>query len=427
MLVAILLTIPAALDMLGNEGLGVWLTLVTISSVLAFTDLGIGNGVITSVATHRASGRDREAAAVVSDGLALLGVVALTLITGLVVASRTVDIARWFAVPGDTEVAGAVVAFVTLYALGIPAGAMEKVEWAERQGQVAGLWNLAGSVIAVAGILASLVFDTGLIGLAVAYTGGPLVAGLANSVWAMRRWPTLRPRLAFVTGAGISQLLKVGALFLVLQLASAMAFSLDNIIVSRALGPEQVPSLAIPASLFGLMTFGVGLMTRPLWPEYTHAVASGMTEWIQRTLTRSVWWIGSLTLLGSLIVIILGPTISDALSDGSVRPPSGLFLLLGALTVMTAVGTTVAMLYNAVGEVGFQTTVATVMAITVVTLKVVLVAPLGVSGVVLGGVLGYGAVTMVALVIRTPRLMRRVAAMDVRTSAPTRAPGDPPR
>jgi O-antigen/teichoic acid export membrane protein len=414
--------------MLGKEGTGVWLTLVTISSVLSFTDLGIGNGVITTVAGHRASGRDREAAAAVSDGMALLVAVALLAIAGLLVAGQTIDIAAPFGVPGDNEVARAVSAYVILFALGLPAAVMEKVEWAERAGQIAGLWGLLGSVIAVTGIVVSVRFDAGLIGLAVAYTGGPLIAGIANSAWAMKHWRLLRPRPSLVTRAGMVRLFRVGSLFLVLQLASAAAFSLDNLIVSRVLGAEQVPTLAIPASLFGLISFGVGLMTRPLWPEYTHALATSATGWIRRTLFRSMAWVGSLALLACVFVTVLGPTLADLLSDGLIAAPFGLMVSLGALTVVTSLGTTVAMLYNAVGEVRFQTIVATVMAITVVALKLILVDPMGVTGVVVGGVVGYGAVTVVALLLRTPGLLRRIeTAEEFRMLAPNRSSFDPPR
>ena len=45
-----LATIPIALNYLGTERFGVWATLAAIISLLAFADLGIGNGLVNLLA-----------------------------------------------------------------------------------------------------------------------------------------------------------------------------------------------------------------------------------------------------------------------------------------------------------------------------------------------------------------------------------------
>jgi len=49
-------TVPLTLNYLGSEHYGLWMTISSVSVMLGFADLGIGNGVLNAVAD--AYGRD---------------------------------------------------------------------------------------------------------------------------------------------------------------------------------------------------------------------------------------------------------------------------------------------------------------------------------------------------------------------------------
>jgi len=73
---AAFVSVPFTIKYLGTERYGLWMTVSSISAMLAFSDFGMGNGLLSKVA--EASGRnDREAAArAVTSALVMLTAVA---------------------------------------------------------------------------------------------------------------------------------------------------------------------------------------------------------------------------------------------------------------------------------------------------------------------------------------------------------------
>ena len=73
-------TVPLTLHYLGDERFGLWMTISSLSALLAFADFGLGNGLLNAVA--EASGRDDPAAIrrLVASAAAMLGTVALALL-----------------------------------------------------------------------------------------------------------------------------------------------------------------------------------------------------------------------------------------------------------------------------------------------------------------------------------------------------------
>src|SRR5512144_3326213 len=56
-----LVAVPMALGYLGSERYGLWMTVTSLTAMLAFADFGMGNGLLNAIAS--ADGHDDEAAA----------------------------------------------------------------------------------------------------------------------------------------------------------------------------------------------------------------------------------------------------------------------------------------------------------------------------------------------------------------------------
>lgn len=414
LLIGTLATVPVVLAEVGEARLGVWLTLVTFTSLFGFADLGLGNGIMTSVARRTAAGDEAGIRADTANGFALLTVIAILLGSVAVALASTIDIPALFGV-GDAEsdVTRAVVWFLVLFFAGIPFSVTEKLEWGLQRGHIAGAWSLAGSVLAIAGIVISAVAGLGLVGLAVAYTAAPLAAGVVNTMWALwLRWPQFRPRRGDPAWDHMRSLLNVGVLYFVLQLSAAAAFSSDNLIIAVALGSEVVPELAVPARLFGLINFSLALAMRPMWPEFAHAIGRARHAWVRQ---NSLFMLGGATALATLsatVFVFTGNGLTSRLTDGTVEVGTELLMVLAAGTVLVAAGNAVSMLYNAVGEVRFQASTALVMAAVSTGLKIVLVRPMGILGVAVGGVLGYALISGIAFGSYTPKVLKRLELLD---------------
>ena len=90
-----------------------------------------------------------------------------------------------------------------------------------------------------------------------------------------RTRPWLFPRWHLLEWATTWRLAHLGFLFLVLQIGAAIAFTSDNVIASRVLGPVAAARYATAQRLFMLAPFAIALAIVPLWPAYGEANARG--------------------------------------------------------------------------------------------------------------------------------------------------------
>ncbi len=407
-----LLTVPLTLGYLGVERYGMWMTISSLIAFLAFTDLGIGNGLLTAVAN--ASGRDdRSAAARYSASAAwMLAAVGLLVVVVVVLLSQVMSWADLFNVSDPVaraEAMPAMVAFAACFGLSLPLSTVTQLRYGYQEGYVNSVYVAAGSIFGLALVLLAINSRLGLPYLVLALMGAPLVASLVNAIVLFtRQRPWLAPRLSRVNGSAAYALLRSGSQFLVLQLAGAAAFYSDSLIAARVIGPGAVAEYAVAAKLFLLPTVLVTAAVGPLWPAYGEAFARGDVPWLRRTLRRSVTLVLAITIPASAILTILAEPILAVWIGGAVAPPGLLVAGIASWTVLGAVGTSMAMLLNGLHVLRFQIATAVVMATLNVALSIFLASRIGVAGVIVGTLIAYPISTLIPLGIYVPRLLRRL-------------------
>lgn len=402
-------SVPLTVGYLGAERFGLWATISSLAALVAFADLGIGNGLINAVA--EASGRDDHEGArrVVSTGFFLLLGVAALIALAFALAYPLVPWARVFNVasPQAAREAGpAVAVFVACFAAGLPLGVVQKVQIGYQEGFASSLWQCLGGALGLAGLAAVIVARAGLPWLVLAISGGPLLA-LALS-WAVvfgRQRPWLRPAWAHLTGAWARRITRLGWLFFVLQVAGAVAFASDNLVIARVLGPDLVTRYAVPAKLFTLAPVIVGVALNPLWPAYGEAAARGDMGWVRRALARSLAASLLVSLPLALLLVLLGPQIIRLWVGEQIAPSFALLLGFGVWAVVASVGGVVAMLLNGLSVIGFQAATAVVTAAVAIALKLALARQVGIDGVIWASAAASLVCTLVPSALYIPRLL----------------------
>ena len=198
-------SVPLTLHYLGVERYGMWMTMSSLIATFAFADLGIGNGVLNAVAA--AHGRDDRAAirGFVSSGFFALSAVALLLIGAFALAYPFVPWFRIFHVEtalARAEAGPALAMLVGCFALAIPVGIVQRVQMGLQRGFMASLWQCAGSLFGLGGLLLAIRCEAGLPWLILAFAGAPFVAALGNSLLFFGRTRTRHRALAAGRVAG---------------------------------------------------------------------------------------------------------------------------------------------------------------------------------------------------------------------------------
>jgi O-antigen/teichoic acid export membrane protein len=403
------LVVPLALGYLGKDEFGLWAMVVSLTSVVAFADFGLGNGLINAVA--EADGNDDEHAArrYVSSSFFMLLATMTLLGVVFVVATQFVSWASVFNVegtPASGEAMPAVVALVVCVLVSMPLGVAERVQMGYQEGFVNGLWQLVGAGLSIVGLLVALSLHADVRWLVLAVAGGPVTALALNATALFgRRRRTLVPRLRQVTGAAVRRMLHYGYLFFVLQLAVAVAFVSDTIVAGQVLGPAAATDYAVPMRLFSVVSTAVLIALTPLWPAYREALTRGDAAWARRTLARSLKLTVATTAVAALFLVVVGRPLVEAWSGGEVSPSTALLSSLALWMVLMSCGNVFAMFLNGANVVRFQVVTAVVMASTALVAKIVLAREVGLPGIVWGTIVCYTLFTLLPTVVYVPRLL----------------------
>jgi O-antigen/teichoic acid export membrane protein len=389
-----LLLVTLAWRALGPEGFGLWSAITALAPMIALGDLGVGNALISIVAS--ALGRDDEPAArrAVAMAIALATIAAVLLSVVLWVAYAELDWTAWFKLPRDTPFAPAlgVLVFAGCRLLLLPLGMVTKLRTGLQENFVNSAWDAAGVCLSVGLFYLASRAGAGLPVLLLASGAGPLVAVCGNWLGLVGRHVIPRPR--DLDSKEVRPLLRLGMLFFALNLSMLLASAADNLVAIRFLGAAATAELAIASKIVmvGQATLNVALI--PLWPAFADAIARRDGRWVRRALQLSL-----LASCGAGIVLaaafLLGANQAVALWLGpDARLSAGILWANAVWLVLQANGIVAAMFMNGANIVRFQVVQALSFGLLAFALKLVLVSPLGAAGIVWATDVAYIVTTL---------------------------------
>lgn len=399
-------------DLIGRDRYGIWLQMSSFVAILGPLDLGIGLGLLTVVSD--AYGRDdREAARrAISTAAAMLSLIAALLMVAFGVAYFVVPWARVFNVttqPAISEAGPAAAVLFGSFALGLPLGIVSQVQLAHQSGYISSAWAIAGNLGSFATLLVIIAVHGNLPLLILALTFVGLITAALNGWFLFRRQrPWLMPRLRDADLRAARPLLKTGSLFLVLQIAGLVAFSLDNIVIAQIMGSKSVQEYAIPTKLFVLAPTLLSYVLVPLWPAYRESLARGDGAWVKRTLRRSIVLAALVNIPSTVVLVVAGPLLLHVWVGSLVHPTTLLLVGLGTWTIMNTLNGPFAMLLNGANVVAFQAVCSVLMAVANVAISIYLVQRIGVSGAVYGSVISQLVFVLIPEVWYVRRFLRRL-------------------
>lgn len=413
LIVSTVVIVQVVVRHLGSERYGLLVIITSISALVGFADLGMGGGLVNAISRADGEG-DRQAAqrAVASAFFVLVGValvlgVAFAIVTGIVSWAGVFNVRTEVAA---SEVEPALAAFMALFLANLPLGVVQRVQMGYQAGYLNSLWQGAGFLLGLAGVLLAVALDAGLVWVVLALAAAPLAASLGNGIvlFGFQR-PWLRPSPRRVTRSSARFMLRTGLLFFVLQVAFAVGFESDSLVLARILGPDAVSEYAVPAKLFLFVPTILGFVLVPLWPAYGESVARRDVRWARRALRRSLVLAVAVSVPLSAVLVVWGRPIVHLWVGEGFPTSAMLFLALGAWNVVMSVSVALSMFLNGTNVIRLQAGLAVVMMLANLGLSIVLTHLVGVSGVVWGSVVAQVLVILLPLSLFVPRHLRRLA------------------
>jgi O-antigen/teichoic acid export membrane protein len=409
--------VPVVLHYLGAERYGVFATITAIAGLVGWADLGLGNGLISEVAV--AQGRDDSgstARAVSTAFFALLGL-AIVLAAAFAAVYPHVPWESIFNVSGDAAsgVDAAAAAFAVGVFLALPLGVVQRAEIGMQEMFVASAWQAMGRLLGLAGVILAVAVGASLPYLVLALAVAPALALAGNGGdLFFRRRPWLRPSLKRIDRNVAGALLRIGSLFFVLQIAIAVAYESDALVLTQILGPASVTTYSITMRLFLIVPALANFVLAPLWPAYGEAISRGDVAWVRHTLRRAIKGGLLLTVSGAAVLAVVARPFIDAWTG--IESPYLLIVAAAIWIIVMTLGAVIAAFLNGARVIRAQIVAAVAMMIGNLGLSILFTHWLGVSGVIWGSIAAEGAAVVVLFAVVVPSVLRKLESQQLSPS-----------
>jgi O-antigen/teichoic acid export membrane protein len=407
--IASLASVAITVRTLDNVQFGVIATLSTLTGLMTFADFGIGSGLMTSLAV--ANGREDKSHARTMVSTAFCGMSALGLTFTLVGIAAALTL-PWASIMGAPELAPAslkagMAAFFAFAGLGVPASLGQRVLIAYQRGTTANLWMLASAISALLCTAVAAEQDLPLWCFVSATLGIPVLISFAQTLHTFGfPYAHIRPRMHLVSTQSFKSMAGMSSLFFGLNIAVAISYQTDALIVAYSLGAEAAAIFAVALRMFALINTTLGSASQQMWTSMAEALARGDRQWVRSRLVRVVAVTATISGPSSVLLALIGQRLANAWVGPSLIPPGQLFVALGIWTVYALAIGQVGLFLNASQIVGPQLVMAMLMTVSNLGLSVLLTERLGITGPVLGSLISHIAFTGIPTMVIARRCLR---------------------
>jgi O-antigen/teichoic acid export membrane protein len=389
-LLSTLITVPLTFRYLGAERYGLWMVLVSFIIAMGIADLGIGNGVANTIA--EAYGREdrqqmREYAA--SGFFLMVGIGALLGVAGAVAYPHLpwMRLLNAKSAALAQEGASAFLVLFIWFVLSIPLNVIPRIQFGLQQIYLSQIIAAGGNMLSLLGVILVIVFHGNLTWLVFASTFGGIAEKLVNGWVLFHGAPWLLPSFGAYRFAAAGKILRMGLMFFVLQCATTVGFTSDNIVLTQVLGAAAVAIYAVPQKLFSFSSQLINIGMLPIWPAYGEALARRDFAWVRKTFWSSLGMTLLFTMPLCAALAAAGPWILRVVIGKSLHVPTALFWTLAVWGVVLAAWVPMSTLLNGVGSLKLRAPVMAFSSLVNLGLSIYLTRHLGVVGVCLGSII----------------------------------------
>ncbi len=387
------IVVPLYLTLLTDLSFGIWLTVSAVLQWFNFFDLGIGNGLRNKLAEALASSDRNLGRVYVSTTYVVVSIIAIVMLTLFLATGYFVDWSVVFEAPVELEREVNLMVSI-LFILFVPQFVVQLIKMIVTADQLPALSNLMNTIVNVlqlAGVYTLVLMDSGsLVNLAWIVGGiNLLVPLIASTILFAKRYNYLRPSFSRVDFSHAHSLMGLGATFFILQGAALVVFMTDNLIITKVLGPDEVPAYNISYRYFNLALVFFTLITAPFWSAFTEAYVKKDFIWIKRTIRRllGIWGV---TFLVVVSMIFLAEPVYALWIGEKIEIPTRLNYLMGLWVALSALLSIFGTFLSGTGKLRISLVHAVLVMIINIPLSIWLAGfdGLGSGGVILASILG---------------------------------------
>jgi len=351
------LLVPLTIDYLDPTRYGIWLILTSMIMWFNFFDIGLGNGMRNKFAQAKARNEHELARIYVSTTYVAMMLIMGSVLLVFLLAFSFID---WTWVLNTSPEMAEELQWVTLVVFGFfcfrfVLNLIGKLLIADQRPAFNRAFSLAGGIVSISFVYMLTQFTNGsLLYVSIVMSAAPvLVLFVASLIFFRGRYKQYSPSLKYVRMGEFKSLMGLGSQFFLIQIASIILFTTDNMIITQIFSPAEVTPYNIAHKYFHMIPIIFGIITTPLWSAFTDAYTRGELDWIRRAIKKSLLiWLG---LAGVVVVMLLGANFFYDLWVGDkVQVPFDLSMAMAFFTLLTTLNSIFVTFINGVGKLRLQ-------------------------------------------------------------------------
>ncbi len=382
------LLIPLTINYLNVEQFGIWMTLLSVLSWVAFFDIGLGNGLRNKLTEALSVNNIKLAKTYVSTAYAAITFIALIFFVILIFILPFVHWNKMFntTLISNAELLKVVFTVGFFFLLNFVLSLCNSMFYAYQEASFSTLGTLLLNLFALFAIYVLIHYTSGsLLYLGTCYGLSMVLSNLLLVYYFFKRHPEVKPSIKHIDLSKIKEITSLGVKFFIIQMAALVIFATSNIIITQLLGPEHVTPYNVVFKLFSIITIGHSIVLAPLWSAYTEAYTKGDIGWIRNALKKFNLLMIPI-IISVLILVVFARKIINIWVGPNIQFPYLLVLFMGIYTVISVWNNIYAYFVNGIGKIKLQMYSAILGGFINIPLSIYFVKhlSLGISGVILG-------------------------------------------
>ena len=391
----------ATFHLLDQELYGAWLTILSVLSWINLFDIGIGHGLRNKLTESLARENKAEGKIFVSTAYSAFGFFIALMAALYLIVSPFINWSSIFKIT-TPNLAYLLNWLILAYLLFFFFSLIKPVMFACHDASFPGLMALTTNFFIYVGILyinknyqpANLTN----IGLLYAFTTVCVVVLFSMALY-LSRYKEIRPSLFWIQFKYLPKVFTLGIKFFIIQMAAAVIFTTDSLIITQYLGPEKVVAYQAVLKLFNVFSTAQVILLTPFWSSYTEAYVQNDYLWIRNTLKKLILFMIPL-IAGVCVLGFSAKTILAIWLGKDLHIDNLLILLMGFYVVLTMWSNIFAYFLNGISHINIQMYSAVISGLINIPLSIYFASGLGLgsSGVILGTIISIsigGVVTPV--------------------------------
>ena len=400
------IAIPLVYHSLGQHRYALYLLVTAALAAMSLAQLGAGPGLTQGLARANAAQLRTEEASLLNAAFRLTGIGtllgggAILLVIHLVPPDQLFGAA--FAADRQEILVSADVCVFILMAMML-AGVVDSALAGYQEQVFSSIGSMVGNLVSVGLLVLVCRHEPTITTVVLVLFGVPTLSRAANLAALYRRRPYLMAGMLHSCRGFYRQLLNVGLAFWSIQLCAVLSSNGGTFVLARFSSNHDTDLFAIIYKYLALASMAVNIITTPLWPAITDAIAHRDIDWVRRSYRRILRALNIYSGALALVTVTLGPWLFQHILHVDTSGYYAVFLILGIYFVANI--WTHLMYITMMGMPGIWRAAAVLLAENVLMLlfALALVPHLGAAGMALA----YLAASAVLPVWLLPRLMQR--------------------